>query len=132
MSATTAVERVDFESTPHKIDFKTASNPSLDTLIASLADQKSVAGSDSENPVNQLFDLGKDEKQAVVEENKIETVSRCKGIFELTDDQLRYCVAAPGKPRPTEFSAPKGSGHTLVTLKPVKVYLEDSLITEFK
>lgn len=39
-----------------------------------------------------------------------------KGIYELEDDKLIYCLAAPGKPRPQKFSTPKGSGQTLVRL----------------
>lgn len=36
-----------------------------------------------------------------------------RGIYELSGDTLRSCVAAPDKDRPTEFSALAGSGHTL-------------------
>ena len=40
-----------------------------------------------------------------------------KGIYSLGGDVLTYCVAAPGRPRPTEFATAKGDGHTLVVLK---------------
>ena len=40
-----------------------------------------------------------------------------KGICSLHDDVLVYCVAAPGLPRPTEFTTTKGDGGTLVVLK---------------
>lgn len=43
-----------------------------------------------------------------------------KAIYELEDDILRICGAAPGHERPTEFSAKDGSGHTLITLKRAK------------
>jgi uncharacterized protein (TIGR03067 family) len=39
------------------------------------------------------------------------------GIYELTDDTYKYCRAAPGKPRPTEFSAKEGSNQTLAVYK---------------
>jgi len=39
------------------------------------------------------------------------------GIYELTDDSLKYCRAAPDKPRPTEFSSKDGSEQTLVVYK---------------
>lgn len=42
------------------------------------------------------------------------------GIYELNKDTYRVCLAAPGKPRPTEFSSKKGSGHRLLTFKRVK------------
>jgi uncharacterized protein (TIGR03067 family) len=35
------------------------------------------------------------------------------GIYELDDNSLKLCFAAPGKPRPTEFTAKKGSEHRL-------------------
>lgn len=42
------------------------------------------------------------------------------GIYELDGDTLRSCVAAPGKDRPTDFSAKPGSGHTLRIFKRLK------------
>ncbi len=39
------------------------------------------------------------------------------GIYELGDDTRKLCYAQPGKDRPSEFSAPAGSGHTLVVFK---------------
>jgi uncharacterized protein (TIGR03067 family) len=36
------------------------------------------------------------------------------GIYELGDDTRKLCYAQPGKDRPAEFSAPSGSGYTLV------------------
>ena len=38
---------------------------------------------------------------------------RILGIYELTGDTLRSCVAPAGKERPTRFAAEAGSGHTL-------------------
>jgi hypothetical protein len=40
-----------------------------------------------------------------------------RGIYSLRGDVLMYCIAAPGRPRPTEFATTKGGGHTLVVLK---------------
>jgi uncharacterized protein (TIGR03067 family) len=42
------------------------------------------------------------------------------GIYELKGDTYKYCRAAPGKERPTEFSSKEGSGHTLVVYKRAK------------
>jgi uncharacterized protein (TIGR03067 family) len=42
------------------------------------------------------------------------------GIYEIKGDTYKYCRAAPGKERPTEFSSKEGSGHTLVVYKRVK------------
>jgi uncharacterized protein (TIGR03067 family) len=38
-------------------------------------------------------------------------------IYELDGDTLRYCVAQPDKPRPTEFSAKADSGLSLYVYK---------------
>jgi uncharacterized protein (TIGR03067 family) len=35
------------------------------------------------------------------------------GIYELSGDTYRYCLAPAGKPRPTEFASPEGSGYSL-------------------
>jgi uncharacterized protein (TIGR03067 family) len=35
------------------------------------------------------------------------------GIYELDDDTYRYCVAAPGAPRPAEFVSRAGTRHSL-------------------
>lgn len=40
-----------------------------------------------------------------------------KGIYSLDGGHLTYCVALPGKPRPTEFATPPGSRYTLVKLE---------------
>jgi uncharacterized protein (TIGR03067 family) len=40
---------------------------------------------------------------------------RVLGIYKLEEDRLTICMAAPGKPRPKEFKAEKGSGYTLRT-----------------
>lgn len=42
------------------------------------------------------------------------------GIYELDGDTLKSCVAQVGKPRPTEFAAKPGTGHTLRVFKQVK------------
>jgi len=39
------------------------------------------------------------------------------GIYSLKGDFLVYCIAAPDRPRPTEFATTKGDGYTLVVLK---------------
>jgi uncharacterized protein (TIGR03067 family) len=39
------------------------------------------------------------------------------GIYELEGDTIKFCFAAPGKERPTEFSAKEGSEQTLSVWK---------------
>jgi len=39
------------------------------------------------------------------------------GIYELGDDTRKLCYGGLGKERPTDFSAPAGSGRTLVVFK---------------
>ncbi len=43
--------------------------------------------------------------------------SRSTGIYKHDGDTRVLCFAAEGKPRPDEFTAPKRSRRTLVTLK---------------
>jgi uncharacterized protein (TIGR03067 family) len=42
------------------------------------------------------------------------------GIYELTGDALRICTAAPGKPRPTEFTSVKGDGRSFTAWQRAK------------
>jgi uncharacterized protein (TIGR03067 family) len=42
------------------------------------------------------------------------------GIYELTNDTYRVCMAMPGKPRPTDFVSRPGSGDVLELLHRVK------------
>lgn len=42
------------------------------------------------------------------------------GIYALHGDELKLCIARPGKDRPKEFAAPDGSEVTLMVLKRVK------------
>src|SRR5579872_2174418 len=39
------------------------------------------------------------------------------GIYEIDGDTIKFCLALPGKPRPTEFTSKEGSGHSLGTMK---------------
>lgn len=42
------------------------------------------------------------------------------GIYELNGDTVKFCFAAPGKARPTEFTAKEGSQQTLSVWKRLK------------
>jgi uncharacterized protein (TIGR03067 family) len=42
------------------------------------------------------------------------------GIYELDGDTVKFCLAAPGKDRPTEFTAKEGSQNTLSVWKRLK------------
>ncbi len=52
-----------------------------------------------------------------------------EGIYTLCGDTLTYCVAAPGRPRPTEFATALGDGNTLVTLKRLGLAPPDGLLS---
>ena len=43
-----------------------------------------------------------------------------KGIWRLDGDELRVCIAEPGRDRPKEFKGAEGSGHTLLVFRRVK------------
>lgn len=40
-----------------------------------------------------------------------------KAIYAIEGDRMTYCVAPPGKPRPSGFVTRKGDGYTLASLK---------------
>jgi len=40
-----------------------------------------------------------------------------KAIYSMQGDDLTYCVAPPGQPRPAEFATQKGDECTLVVMK---------------
>ena len=40
-----------------------------------------------------------------------------QGIYEFEGDLLKLCVAAPGKPRPTQFQSDRGDGRTFTVWK---------------
>jgi uncharacterized protein (TIGR03067 family) len=42
------------------------------------------------------------------------------GIYRFEGDRVRVCLGVPGKPRPTKFEAPAGSGLVLEVLEPIK------------
>jgi len=54
----------------------------------------------------------------IVQENEKERTSLA--IYELQGDSLKLCGTNAGRPRPTGFSAAKGTGHTLLMNKQVK------------
>jgi hypothetical protein len=54
----------------------------------------------------------------IVQENEKKRTSLA--IYEQQGDSLKLCGAKAGSPRPTEFSASKGTGHTLIIYKQVK------------
>lgn len=45
---------------------------------------------------------------------------KINGIYEMTGDTLKSCVAEPDKDFPTEFSAKQGTGQTLRIFKRIK------------
>ncbi len=59
----------------------------------------------------------------VMSGNPTSTVLR--GIYKFDGETLTYCWGPPNKDRPKEFTAPKGSGRTLVSLKPFKTGEEE-------
>ncbi|HKI36933.1 MAG TPA: hypothetical protein VKA46_34090 [Gemmataceae bacterium] len=60
------------------------------------------------------------------------TFLRTYGIYSLGDDELTYCVAPPGQPRPAGFATAKRDGNTLVVLRrvPFLVPLSEVSYTE--
>jgi uncharacterized protein (TIGR03067 family) len=43
-----------------------------------------------------------------------------RAVYELKEDEFRYCYVGPGRPRPGELSSVRGSERTLFTYRRVK------------
>jgi uncharacterized protein (TIGR03067 family) len=73
--------------------------------------------------VNASFTLDNSKKPATIDYVNLEGTSKGKtqaGIFELTGDALKICMAAPGKTRPSDFSSKPGDGRSYTTWRLVK------------
>jgi uncharacterized protein (TIGR03067 family) len=49
----------------------------------------------------------------IMDESGVKNDKTKLGIFELTGDTYKYCLAPAGKPRPTDFTSRDESGHSL-------------------
>jgi uncharacterized protein (TIGR03067 family) len=49
----------------------------------------------------------------ILDESGVKNDKTKLGIYEIDGDSYKYCLAPAGKPRPTEFTSKKGSGHSL-------------------
>jgi uncharacterized protein (TIGR03067 family) len=73
--------------------------------INDLARKLTIDAAKKPKAIDYLPDAGQEDGKTVM------------GIYEVKGDELRLCVAEPGKDRPTELSSKKGSGWKLWTLK---------------
>jgi uncharacterized protein (TIGR03067 family) len=66
------------------------------------------------------FTIDPTNKPKAIDYNMTEGPTKGKthlGIYELDGDTVKFCFAAPGKDRPTEFTAKEGSERTLSVWK---------------
>ena len=73
--------------------------------------------------VNASFTLDNSKKPHVIDYVNLEGASKGEsqaGIFELIGDSLEICMAAPGQPRPADFSSKTGDGRSYTTWQLVK------------
>ncbi len=56
----------------------------------------------------------------LMDESDVINANTKLGIYELSGNTYKFCLAPAGKPRPTEFTSKEGSGHSLGVLKPEK------------
>ena len=73
-------------------------------------DHHTVTLGDTTNDARQRLDASKTPKTIDITWND---GTRFSGIYELSDNELKICIPASGKARPTEFTSPDGSGKML-------------------
>jgi uncharacterized protein (TIGR03067 family) len=82
--------------------------------VVRLNDEKIGGGTLSVNPKTKPASIDVTPSEG---ENKDKVMP---GVYEIKGDEMKVCVANPGKDRPKEFEAKADSGHVLVTYKRVK------------
>jgi uncharacterized protein (TIGR03067 family) len=85
-----------------------------DTYAVSFGGNRVVAGKLKVDPT---------QKPMAMDDTATEGTSKgqtMRGIFELKGDELKSCLANPGKERPKEFSAKKGAGRYYIIYQRVK------------
>jgi uncharacterized protein (TIGR03067 family) len=64
------------------------------------------------------LDATKNPKQIDIMDESGKSNDKTKlGIYEITGNTYRYCLASAGKPRPTDFTSKEGSGNSLGVMK---------------
>jgi uncharacterized protein (TIGR03067 family) len=69
------------------------------------------------------FTLDPEKKPRAIDYRMLEGATKGKtqlGIYEFDGDTVKFCFAAPGKDRPTDFTTKEGSGRVLSVWKKAK------------
>jgi uncharacterized protein (TIGR03067 family) len=111
-------EQTSAEYKSKKIDFPVGGRPRLiiqgERFTREAGGKASAAGTLRVDP-------GKNPRAIdLIESGKLDVNRPGLGIYELNGDELRMCVAVPGQPRPTAFSAEEGNRQAIITLRRVK------------
>jgi uncharacterized protein (TIGR03067 family) len=77
---------------------------------AKFVDESTFSIDPSKNPREITITVRQEDKKAF----------SMNGIYSVTGDELRICIARPDDDRPKEFTSKEGSGTTLMTFKRIK------------
>lgn len=100
---TTFLKKLDRTRQPWQIDLQLDALTALADQFARIQAQKKAAANAGKGPASIA--------------TQVSQPGVMQGIVRLEGDKLVYCVAAPGKPRPSQFAVTAGSRHELVTLE---------------
>ncbi|HZT81083.1 MAG TPA: TIGR03067 domain-containing protein [Gemmataceae bacterium] len=98
-------------------DFDKETAEALELIVEGDKYTLKVKGEELEQGTLKL-DAGKKPKAADIDIAKGEDKGKKQlGVYELSGDTFKLCVSRPGKERPKDLSAKKGSGHSLFVFK---------------
>jgi uncharacterized protein (TIGR03067 family) len=104
------------------VDDKTPPKPDTPTVLVYEGDQWMIRVGDKIVARGKFkVDATKMPKEIdVFDESGLTNEKTKRGIYQISGDTYRFCLAPAGKARPTEFSSKPGSGHSLGVSKRAK------------
>lgn len=87
-------------------------------LFRTVADSSYTISRYSKLMVRGAFKLDATKSPGTIDSTLVGAAEPILGIYQFEGNLLRICNSQPGKPRPTDFQAKLGSGHTLTVWEP--------------
>lgn len=76
-----------------------------------------VGGDTVANGIFSIDDTKKPKQIDIMDESGATNEKTALGIYEIDGDTYKYCLGAPGKPRPKDFTSKAGDGASLGVMK---------------